>query len=528
MNTVCIHSILLLFMTTPQILVSSPNDAQGINSVTSYTPKYGWINDPTQLLHVCDYYIICYQYNNYSNQDGNISWGQAVSKDLVNWEDKDVVIAYNPQTKEQRFTGTGIVDQNNTSGLSKGDFPAVVAAFTNSFGQDTKLPDGSTVAAGTQSQYLAYILYPYQGRMYKMYQRNPIIKSPPRQYTNQSQNFRDPFLMWFEPQKKWIMVLALSDLFKVLIYSSENLINWTFLSEFSSKYSPRYQWECPGLFQVNEMNTNKIKWVLLVSTNPGEKVQGPGINPDRSATGSCVHYHVGHFDGYNFTEIKNKDGRVPYFDDGSDYYAANAFNNVGNRTLVTGWVNNWEYATNRTEEYKGALGFVREVFLLVINGVYRLIQRPVPELNKYVTQENSFTKSQMEAGIQVEIIRKQSHKFVITFKGTGNFALVLRDGQNYEILRIYNDYKNKTMCIQKKSVDPRKNGALVKHCAEYTAGSTTILTVIINRHSCTLLCDIGWPVFTELVKKILGKTLFKLDAGSSGFISGNHYILSMN
>lgn len=527
MNTVHTYFILLLFTVAPQILVSSVDDDQGIDDCLLTTSKTGWINDPCELLRVKDLYIITYQCNPYSNLNGNISWCQSVSKDLVNWDYTGVVIAYNPSTDEQRFTGTAVFDEHNTSGLGRGDSRPVVAAFTNAFGKDTTLSDGTVIAARTQSIYVAYTYTPYFGKMYEMYDHNPVIRNPPAKYSDQSNNFRDPFLMWYEPHKKWIVVIALAEKRKVLFYGSSNLLAWNLLGEFTSDLTPKYQWECPGLFEICVSNTKETKWVLMISTNPGDTVKGPGENPDRSASGSCMHYYVGQFNGFTFIVTNNtKYGKVIYFDYGADMYAGNVVNNVGKQILIIGWVNNWKYARNRTEEYKGALGFVRKVSMLLINGVYRLIQQAVPELDKCVTQTNSYDRSQVEAGIEIPINGRQAYKIVITFS-KGNVVLSLRViGQSYEQMKIYNFVDNKTICIQKISVDPSKNGALVTHCTEYSAGKILVLTMYVNPRVCVLFCDDGWPAFTELLKIIFENRSLKLVAGSSYFISAKRFVLN--
>jgi sucrose-6-phosphate hydrolase SacC (GH32 family) len=61
---------------------------------------------------------------------------------------------------------------------------------------------------------------------------NPVIPAPPQAYADQQDNFRDPFVFWYGPTDKWIAVVSLAQLHKLLIYTSTNLKEWTGASEF--------------------------------------------------------------------------------------------------------------------------------------------------------------------------------------------------------------------------------------------------------------------------------------------------------
>ena len=99
---------------------------------------------------------------------------------------------FRPMRWEQFFSGSCVVDKDNTAGFGAG---AVIAFYTS--------------ASDRQVQSMAYSLD--NGKTFKKYARNPILTSTQR-------DFRDPKVIWHEDTKKWIMVLAVGQ--EMEIYSS--------------------------------------------------------------------------------------------------------------------------------------------------------------------------------------------------------------------------------------------------------------------------------------------------------------------
>ena len=233
-----------------------------------YTPAKNWMNDPNGLVYHEGEYHLFYQHNPSGNQWGNMSWGHAVSADLVHWTELPVAI---PQDDEEMvFSGSAVVDKENTSGFGTKDNPAMVAVYTR-----------LDKATGIQSQALAYSTD--RGRTFTKYADNPVIDIG-------SRDFRDPKVFWYEPGREWIMSVALSAEHKVRFYRSSDLKTWEYLSDFGPAGATGGVWECPDLFPLAvDGDKKKTKWVLLVNMNPG------GI-----AGGSANQYFTGTFDGTRF------------------------------------------------------------------------------------------------------------------------------------------------------------------------------------------------------------------------------------
>ncbi|WTW23673.1 GH32 C-terminal domain-containing protein [Streptomyces sp. NBC_00019] len=234
-----------------------------------FTPQKNWMNDPNGLVYYKGEYHLFYQYNPNGNSWGDMSWGHAVSNDLAHWEELPIALSHDDE--EMVFSGSAVVDWNNTTGFGTKKNPAMVAIYTSAYKN-----------GGKQAQSLAYSTD--HGRTWTKYQGNPVIDIG-------SNNFRDPKVQWYAPTKSWLMTVSLSAEHKVRFYSSKNLKDWKLQSEFGPAGATGGVWECPDLFPLAvDGDKNNIKWVLVVNINPG------GI-----AGGSGSQYFIGDFDGKKFT-----------------------------------------------------------------------------------------------------------------------------------------------------------------------------------------------------------------------------------
>ncbi|MYL32135.1 glycoside hydrolase family 32 protein [Pontibacillus yanchengensis] len=335
------------------------NHAQAYRPYLHFAPNENWMNDPNGLVYFEEEYHLFFQYHPYSSVWGPMHWGHAVSKDLIHWEELD--IALHPDEHGMIFSGSAVVDRENTTGFFP-DKPGLVAIFTHHL-------DGEEGENPVETQSLAYS-HDY-GRTWKKYDGNPVLTSTTKV------DFRDPKVFWHKETSKWIMVLATGQ--TITIYSSSNLLEWQYESEFGEGIGCHDGvWECPDLFPLSVQNSDENKWVMLVSTGDTPEI---GI-------GSKTQYFVGHFDGSTFVP---EPASVNWLDFGKDNYAGVSFSDIPNedgRRIYVGWMSNWLYANEvPTDGWRSQMTVPRTLSLQKKEGVYQLIQEPVQELDAYFTKK---------------------------------------------------------------------------------------------------------------------------------------------
>jgi fructan beta-fructosidase len=308
-----------------------------------FTPDRNWMNDPNGLVYYKGKYHLFFQHNPQANVWGNMSWGHATSADLYNWQEEPVAIACTPTSGI--FSGSAVVDINNTSGFGTTDNPPIVAIYTEHQNDESN-----------QSQCLAFSVD--EGATFTKYEGNPVLDI-------NAKNFRDPKVQWIDNQ--WIMTVALANDFKISFYSSPDLKSWTHLSNFGPAAEVGGVWECPDLIQFDD------KWVLLVSLNPGGYQVGSGTQ-----------YFIGQWNGKEFIA---DDLQTRWLDYGRDNYAGVTFSNAPEgKKIFLGWMSNWHYAGKvPTDPWRSTMTLPRE---LSLQGD-RIIQNPVKHPNGF--PEVSFT-----------------------------------------------------------------------------------------------------------------------------------------
>ncbi len=319
-----------------------------------FSPESGWMNDPNGLVFYDGEYHLFYQYYPDSTVWGPMHWGHAVSTDLFKWT--HLPVALYPDSLGYIFSGSAVSDTYNTSGFGDGTTPPLIAVFT--YHNSELERKGSNEF---QSQGIAWSND--RGRTWKKYQGNPVLPNPG------IRDFRDPKVFRHDASGKWIMILAVHD--RVHIYSSPDLKNWSFESEFGENAgSHGGVWECPDLFPLTVTGTSSSKWVMLVSINPG----GPN-------GGSATQYFTGEFDGHKFIP---DDKAEKWMDQGTDNYAGVTWSGIpeqDGRRILIGWMSNWNYATVvPSSSWRSAMTIPRVLTLNEMNGGFFLASTPVTEI----------------------------------------------------------------------------------------------------------------------------------------------------
>ncbi|MBU3160883.1 GH32 C-terminal domain-containing protein [Clostridium frigoris] len=241
-----------------------------------FSPSSGWIGDVCGSLY-------------YQGKYHMFWWGKATSTDLVHYDEETLNAMTGEPQGNQYWTGSTVVDKNNTA----------------SFGANTMIPIYTMGGGSIQKQGISYST----SNAYTSFQynsANPVLDIG-------NSDFRDPTVFWYEPSSKWIMTVSLAAEKKIQFYSSTNLKDWTWMSDFGPIGAQEGVWECPDMFQVSlDGNVNNKKWVMVISVGP-----------------NLEQYFIGDFNGTTFipdsqtmnylNQGTGLDGSLYMGFDGSDY-----------------------------------------------------------------------------------------------------------------------------------------------------------------------------------------------------------------
>src|SRR6201996_6475955 len=335
-----------------------------------FSPREHWTNDPNGLVYFQGEYHLFFQYNPFGDEWGHMSWGHAVSPDLLHW--RQLPVALPEQDGIMIFTGSTVIDEHNSSAFCAAGKPCMVAIYTGH-----TPPSGSKPALQTQN--LAYSND--RGRTWTKYSGNPVLDL-------HMADFRDPKVFWSQQSRQWVMAVSLPNDHKVRLYGSDDLKHWRTLSEFGPAGASGGQWECPELFELPlEGTSGETRWVMKVGLNPGAREGGSGEQ-----------YFLGRFDGVRFTN-ENPESLTLWTDYGKDCYCALTFNNLpkNHAPVMLGWMDNWQYAASLpTSPWRGQMTIPRKLSLRQTADGIRLLQEPVDELERELRAQMFTTAGSIE------------------------------------------------------------------------------------------------------------------------------------
>lgn len=313
-----------------------------------FSPKRGWNNDPNGCVFYNGEYHLFFQHNPYGWGWGNMHWGHAVSQDLVHW--KELGDKLLPDDMGPMFSGSAVVDWNNSSGFGKDGQPPLVLIYT---------------AAGNPT--VQGIAYSTDGRNFTKYSGNPVLG----QITGGN---RDPKVFWHESTKQWVMVLYVEWEGKHTIhyFTSPNLKEWQFAS-ITNGDAPggRFLFECPDLFELPiDGDETRKKWVLLAADS---------------------NYAVGAFDGQQFLP----DATRLVGQRGKGFYAAQSFSDVlDGRRILIGW---WQTET-KGMPFNQSMTVPLELKLTQTDDGPRMTFEPVNELEALRKKSHHIELSTLKPG----------------------------------------------------------------------------------------------------------------------------------
>lgn len=438
--------------------------------VYHHSPAFGWMNDPNGMVYHDGVYHLFYQHYPYGTYWSDMHWGHATSTDLIHWEQHPIALF--PDKYGYMFSGSIVVDEKNTAGFGEGAF---VAVYTSTH--------------PSQAQSLAYSLD--KGMTWHKYGA-PVLYG--------EGDFRDPKVFWYEPQDCWMLILANGH--QVGIYSSPDLKQWKHELGWGKGIGAHGGvWECPDLIQVPVEGTNEMKWVMLVSINPG------GI-----AGGSGTQYFIGDFMGNDFVlDTASKSGSL-WVDYGKDNYAGVTWSGIRdkeNRPLFIGWMSNWDYSGGTpygTSPFRGQNTFPRALSLVQTPDGLRLKSAPVEQMNNL--------RSDVEYSVPITTISSvwQSDPIKPMLDGTyliemelenvkKSWKLTLKNSKNQFVAVGYNATTNEVYVDRKKSgITNCGNGFATANQVGRLSNDESAhqATILVDRSSIELFINGGRMVLTDL------------------------------
>jgi sucrose-6-phosphate hydrolase SacC (GH32 family) len=287
----------------------------------------GWLNDPNGLVFYKGEYHLFFQHNPKGTEWGNMTWGHALSADLVQWH--QLPDAIEPYGGGMIYSGSAAVDHNNSAGFApdRGEH-ALVACFTH--------------AHKPYGQALAFSLD--RGRTWILHDHGRHVV--PNQGLDECE--RDPKIFWHEPSRKWIMVLWVKK-GTVRFFKSNDLKAWQYASDFLTEYF----YECPDIFELPiAAETPGSRWILH---------------------DAAFNYWIGFFDGNAF---RAETGPLRG-DFGANFYAAQTWNNMADRRVQIAWMRNGKYPGM---PFSQQMSFPCALTLLRSAAGLRLHRQPVEEI----------------------------------------------------------------------------------------------------------------------------------------------------
>lgn len=458
-----------------------------------YAPQRNWMNDPNGLVYENGRYHLFYQHNPFGNDWGNMSWGHAVSTDLVHWHEQPV--ALQASATEDIFSGSIVADTRNTSGLGAPGVTPLVALYTSVY------KTGSGHAPGTQAQSLAYSLD--GGATWRPYDHNPVLTLSP-----ESKQFRDPKVSWYEPGHYWLMAAVVADAQVVKLYRSDDLIHWAFLSDFTLPSVPHAGalWEMPDLFPLPvDGDRQRVKWVMVVN-----------VNPWSIAGGSGAMYFVGDFDGHTFKPDRvapagSDPSQWQWLDHGADFYAAGTFSGTPSALPVAiAWMSNWDYAAKvPTAPWRGSMTVPREWALQTIDGALRLIAKPAPAFESWLDMQPALRFGDLAVASGTHALPAQTRgdvqRIVLTLepRDAARAGLVVRRSADGAIgTRIVYDTARETLTLDRSQSGESDFSAAfsARHIAHLPLQQGRLpLEVIVDRSSIEVFAGNGRITMTDQI-----------------------------
>lgn len=338
-----------------------------------FEPAYGWMNDPNGLIYFKGKYHAFFQHNPKESKWGQMHWGHAVSEDLIHWQ--ELPIALSPD-----------MDYENDGGCFSGsavEKDGIMYLFYTSVSENL----GQTQSVAMSED----------GVHFRKYDGNPIISEPP---CDGSKDFRDPKVTVIDGKYYMVVGSGKDGIGKVLLYKSEDLLNWEYIGVLYENKAFGKVFECPDFFKIGD------HYVLMFSK----------MITDMNKT----QFIIGDFDGERFYP---KSFQSP--ENGPQFYAPQTFEDDNGRRILIGWFYDWEKNPAPGLTFAGALTVPRE--MKIDDGKIHLF--PVAEAHHLLSNEDELIEIYKD-----KVIMHGSEKpHELCYKGVVKSVHIIRDEKALEV-----------------------------------------------------------------------------------------------
>ena len=334
---------------------------QALRPQFHFTARKNWLNDPNGMVYDGQNYHLFFQHNPLGTKWGNMTWGHAISPGAIHWKQLDHALL--PYQVDRRngtiFSGTAVVDHNNSLGKQVGETKTLVAFYT---------------FAARPAFYQA-MAYSTDGGMNWTYWNEGRAVVPNQGF---DEGERDPKVFWHEASQQWVMVLWVqSNPGRIRFFTSQNLADWNVASDLMRDWA----FECMDVvFLPVDGDTNNVKAVIYDAS---------------------YDYEIGTFDGQIFHS------ETPALQtSGGNFYAAQTFNNAPDgRAIQIGWMRGGpDSAEAYGVPFNQQMSFPCEMSLRTTQAGVRLFCEPIAEIASLV--KRTHTHRDVELGAEDDLLSK--------------------------------------------------------------------------------------------------------------------------
>lgn len=352
-----------------------------------FQPEKNWMNDPNGPLFYKGWYHFFYQHNPVSATWGNISWGHAVSDDLVHW--KHLPLAMEPDRwYDQKGALTG-----SATLLHNGSIVMLYTGWTNESVQVQNL----AVPADLNDPLLI--------NWTKADHANPVLVPPPG---IGDMDFRDPSTAWFEPSDStWRIAIGAKDSSHTgmaLVYSTKDFIHYDLLDGVLHSVKSVGEWECIDFYPIATAGRSANRG-LDPSARPGTEVK----HVLKASPEDYQHdfYAIGTYNPATNKWIPDDEtldvGIGLKYDYGKFYAGKTFYDQEKGRRVLWGWIGETDTQTADLAKGWASLQGIPRTVLFDMKTGSNLLLWPVEEVEKLRFNLNDFSGITVESGSTIPL-----------------------------------------------------------------------------------------------------------------------------